>query len=398
MLEKLKNTFFAKKTPTPSARIKSSSALHQLLGQHKKRGDSFARHEISHWKEARNAFYDPTRPSSYAIQQLYADVLLDAHLSALIQTRVLRILHQNFVFKNQEGHVDKNCSAFLSKPWFRTLVGYAVESIFYGYSLIWLSSVRRGAIDTVQMIHRGHVVPARHCIVKDPLNPEKKGLHWKNYPHELLYVSFSSTPAGLLEKAAPMTILKRHSWAHWDEFEQLFGVPFRIAKVNSMQGEQADMMEQVLKQMGSAAYAIIPPTTEIDIKEHGRGDAHKVFEQKIRIIDAQLSKLILGQTMTTDSGASFSQSKIHAQTENYVIQADTIKLLSWLNDSLLPAMKSFGYDIPQNAYIDIIKDFQPAERIEIDSKLLKAGIKLSKEYIESTYGVHIENTPPSSAK
>ena len=173
-----------------------------------------------------------------------------------------------------------------------------------------------------------------------------------------------------------------------------FGVPFRIAKVNSLQGEQADMMEQVLKQMGSAAYAIIPPTTEIDIKEHGRGDAHKVFEQKIRIIDAQLSKLILGQTMTTDSGASFSQSKIHAQTENYVIQADTIKLLSWLNDTLLPAMKSFGYEIPQNAYIDIIKDFQPAERIEIDSKLLKSRNKtLQRIYRKYLWRTHRKYAP-----
>ena len=115
MLEKLKNTFFAKKNPAPSARIKSPSSIHQILGQHKKRTDSFARHEISHWKEARNAFYDPTRPSSYALQQLYADVLLDAHLSALIQTRVLRILHQNFVFKDPQGHVDKNLLRFFEQ-------------------------------------------------------------------------------------------------------------------------------------------------------------------------------------------------------------------------------------------------------------------------------------------
>ena len=97
----------------------------------------------------------------------------------------------------------KTCSAFLSKPWFRTLVGYAVESIFYGYSLIWLSSVRRGAIDAVQMIHRGHVVPARHCVVKDPLNPEKKDSIGEIIPMNCFMYLFPQPPQDYWKKPHP---------------------------------------------------------------------------------------------------------------------------------------------------------------------------------------------------
>ena len=148
-------------------------------------------------------------------------------------------------------------------------------------------------------------------------------------------------------------------------------------------------MERILKEMGSAAYAVIPPSAEIEVKEHGKGDAHRVFEQKIRLIDAQLSKLILGQTMTVDDGSSHSQSQIHAQTESHIIQTDIHKITSWLNETWLPVMRHYGYEIPAGYTIDVFQAMDPHTRLTIDQALLNAGVQLSKAYLERTYQVEI---------
>ena len=67
--------------------------------------------------------------------------------------------------------------------------------------------------------------------------------------------------------------------------------------------------------MGTSAYAVLPIAADLEIIESKTTDAHEVFERKIERINSELSKLYLGQTMTTDDGSSLSQSQTHAATE-----------------------------------------------------------------------------------
>lgn len=375
---------FAKKKENDA--ITKSSVIHIKT---EKQLRNLYRKEIAHWRNARASRYHPEHPSTYGLQDVYMDTMIDGHLTAVINSRILYVQNKKYVVKDDTNKIDRKKTALIAQGWFREIIRYAMESIFYGYSLIWLKTFQGNRVSTVELVDRRHVIPERGIVVQDIY--DKEGISFAQYPHHLLYVQFDNS-IGLLEKAAPLTILKRHSWANWDEFEQLFGIPIRIVKVPNLEAEGVRQVENWLDQMGTAAYAILPTSADIEIKDGNRSDAHQVFSEKIKIVNAELSKLINGQTMTTDSGSSRSQSEVHERTQQEIRKADMANFLLWTNNVLIPALRFHGYPFSSKDYVDKIESTQPFERIRIDEVLLRSGVRLSKDYLEEMYDVSIDDT------
>ena len=353
------------------------------------------RREVEHWQWARNLRYRSSEPLSYALQEVYTDAMVDAHLSAVVTNRVLRLQNKRYVLRNAQGELQKARSQWLQRSWFQELIGHVVSSIFYGYSLIWIKSARAETHQLeLELIDRRHVVPERRRILKG-MQDKKGGLSYTKWPYDLLYAQLGDS-VGLLEKIVPLTILKRHSWANWDEFEQIFGMPIRIAKVPSLETRDTQRIAEWLEEMGTAAYAVLPESAQVEVKESRRTDAHEVFKEKILCINAEISKLINGQTMTVDSGSSRSQSEVHMRTEHEITRADIRNLLCWLNDVLLPALRSHGFDFKEDDRVDIYEEGSMADRMQIDKELLRFGVPLSRAYLSRTYGVEIAGPKAST--
>lgn len=353
------------------------------------------RMEITDWQAARYAMYHTDFSRTYPMQEVYQDLLLDGHLTGITENRTLRSTNNDYVIAIDGVRDDKLTELIADKPWFEQILKYAHESIYYGYSLLWLKDFKKGDIKEIELIPRGLVAPEPRVLLDD--YDSNTGIEIDSVKNILLFASLGST-YGLLEKAAPYTILKRHSWGSWDEFEELFGVPIRVAKVASQSQQVKDEVAGWLDEMGSAAYGVFPIGTEIDIKENSKADAFNVFYQKIRALDKELSKLVLHQTMTTEDGSSLSQSEVHQNTLDELIYSDKKQILSFLNHTLLPAMRGIGYAIPEGAKIIIDQTTDPGKQITIDAELFKGGYKLSKDYIERTYGVEVETMPGSGSE
>ena len=372
----------------------SEAPSHNLHLEIRKQDVSEYRREIEHWQRARSLRRRVKEPLSYALQEVYMDSMIDAHLSAVTANRVLRLQNKRYVVRNTRGELQKEATQWLEKSWFQALIGHVASSILYGYSLIWIKSVNLGTHQLqLELIDRRHVVPERGEVLKE-MEDKQEGLSYADWPQDLLYAQLGDS-MGLLEKIVPLTILKRHSWANWDEFEQIFGMPIRIARVPSLETRDTHRIAKWLEEMGTASYAVLPESAQVEVKESRRSDAHQVFKEKILCINAEISKLINGQTMTVDSGSSRSQSEVHLRTENEVTRADIRNLLCWLNDSLLPALCSHGFNFEKGDRVDIYEEVQAAERINIDKELLRAGVPLSREYLSRTYGVSLSDHEPS---
>ena len=352
------------------------------------------RKELTDWQSARYARYSAENPRTYPMQELYEDVMLDGHLTGITNNRTLRTTNKDYIFTIDGIQNDDLTNLIKDKEWFENIIQWAHESVYYGYSLIWINDFEKGNIKEVSLIPRGIVIPEHKVILYD-LN-SNKGIDYSEIKDVLLYAQFYDN-IGLLEKASVYTILKRHSWGSWDEFEELFGVPIRIAKIASQSEQVKNEVAGWLEDMGSAPYGVFPIGTEVDIKENSKSDAFNVFFQKIKALDAELSKLVLHQTMTTENGSSKSQGEVHENTLEQLVYADEKKELAFLNNRLVPAMRLLGYQIPDNAKISIEKTKDPERQITIDSELLTNGYILTQNYIEGTYGVEIELMPNQSA-
>ncbi|OWP80721.1 hypothetical protein BWK63_09655 [Flavobacterium covae] len=348
------------------------------------------RKELTDWQSARYTRYNVENPRTYPLQELYEDVMLDGHLTGITNNRTLRTTNKDYIFTIDGIKNDDLTYLIKDKEWFENVIQWAHESVYYGYSLIWINDFEKGNIKDVTLIPRGMVVPEYKVILYDVNS--NKGIDYSDIKDVLLYAQFYDH-IGLLEKAAVYTILKRHSWGSWDEFEELFGVPIRIAKIASQSEQVKNEVAGWLEDMGSAPYGVFPIGTEVDIKENSKSDAFNVFYQKIKALDAELSKLVLHQTMTTESGSSKSQGEVHENTLEQLVYADEKKELAFLNNRLVPAMRLLGYQIPDNATISIEKTKDPEKQITIDTELLSNGYVLTQNYIEGTYGVEIESMP-----
>lgn len=349
------------------------------------------RNEITDWQRGRAMRYNVDMPRTYLLQSVYDDAMLDGHLTGITENRTLRTVNKVFAFFDPEGKVDEEISKFIQKKsWFNSITTWAHESIYREYSLIFIKKVENNEIVEVELLERDHVIPDHGVYLKD-IN-DSTGLDYTLFPEILLYAELYK-PAGLLEKAVPYAILKRHSWGSWDEFEELFGVPIRIAKVASQSDTVKKEVAGWLEEMGSAAYGVFPMGTEVEIKENSKADSFNVFFQKIKALDAELSKLILHQTMTTDQGSSKSQGEVHEKTLAELVYSDEVNMLAFLNEKLLPAMRFWGYNIPEGYSIGVAPTLDVNEQIKVDGVLMQNGYVLKQAYLERVYGVEIERMP-----
>lgn len=382
-----KNVKLSKVTP------KNIEAVTKTMVDVIRRQKRIWRKELNDWQVARQRRHSLDNPSNYYLQEVNDDAMMDGHLIAVTGNRTLRTTNKNFIFAI-DGKKDDNLTKYIeAKQWFETAIEQAHISTYRGGICLFIKQYIDGEIVELEPIPYGLYLPEKRIIINDFVG---KGIDITKFDDVLLHTQLYDH-IGLLEKAFPYTCLKRHSWGSWDEFEELFGIPIRIAKIASQSESVKNEVAGWLEEMGSAPYGVFPIGTEIEIKENTKGDAFNVFFQKIKALDSELSKLIVHQTMTTENGSSKAQGGVHENTLNELVKADEKKLLSWLNDVLVPAMRKLGYNIPENARIIVEQTKDPSQQIKIDGVIMQAGYVLTKNYIEEVYGVEIESMPSGNS-
>lgn len=359
--------------------------------------ESLYRKEITDWLDARATRHDPFNALTYPIQQLYKDSMLDNHLQGAIENRILRVINKEFVVKDSEGNVDRKRSAPLQSRWMRHIVRRGMESEFFGYSLIFVNDLLSSSRQVLDL-PRENVLPERGIIIKNAFDPKAAAIPFKEFPNHFIYVQLRSDAIGTLERIAPLTIFKRHSWAAWDQFEQVFGLPIRIARTMINTQKHRDDLQMWLETMGSASYAIFDKQTEIELKENQRTDAFKVFYEKIQALNKEMSKGVVGQTMTMDDGSSKSQGEVHLKIYDEITASDIMNIQEWVTDDVFPVLRYHGFDIPEGYYFELIEreNVKPKDKIEIDKILLENGFNLKPEYIEEFYGSPLDEKTPRS--
>ena len=357
--------------------------------------ESLYRKEVNDWLSARAHRRHPFNPICYPLQQLYKDSMLDNHLQGAIENRLLKTLNKDFFIRDTEGNIDPERSAQIQTRWFRTIVRRALESKFYGYSLMFVSDLTLPSRELVDM-PRENVIPEKGVVVKNSFDPNSERINFRDFPKYFIYMQLGGDAVGVLERIAPLTIYKRHSWASWDQFEQIFGLPIRIARTMINTPKHRDDLQMWLETMGTASYAIFDKQVDIELKENQRTDAYKVFYEKVRALNHEISKGINGQTMTMDDGSSQSQATVHLDIQNEIVAADIQDVQDWVSDELFPILRVHGFDIPEGYYLSVVEreEMNPSEKIKIDSVLLLNGYNIKPEYIEEFYGTPLDEEEP----
>lgn len=339
--------------------------------------------DIDTWRRAIKSAESIHFPKRVLLYDLYDELMLDGHLTAVIEKRKTSIGNAPLVFF-QDGKVDEKVTELIATEPFMNLLGYIIESKMYGHSLIELS-FEGGKIKPL-LIPRKHVMPERGEIIVQ--QTDYSGFSYRRQPYmDYLLEVGESKSLGLLMKAAQYVIYKRGGFGDWAQFCELFGMPFRVAKYEGYDEKTRLELENALKEAGSAAYMVIPKEAEINFIQGSQTGQSVHYDVLVNSCNKELSKLILGQTMTTEESGAYAQAKIHLEVEREIHFADKLFVKNILNEKLLPLMQKHGVIKGAGKF-----GFQESDNIDKKTKLdmdlrLAEKIVIDDDYFYETYQI-----------
>jgi SPP1 gp7 family putative phage head morphogenesis protein len=326
-------------------------------------------------------------PSRIALYQLYNEIALDSHIHGVIQQRVNRLLGLNFQLVNEAGEEVPEAMKLFETSWFYKFLELAIESRWWSHSLIQLWDENENGYGTVKLVPRKHVIPNKGYIMLQQ-EDSTTVIHYREpmYFNYLIEVG-EEMDLGLFNRAAPNFIIKKNAMVFWSKYTELFAMPIRVGKTASRNQADMNRMADNLRKMEAAAYGVFQEGETIEFIESTKGDAYQVYKQLIDTCDAQLSKLFVGQTMTTDNGSSKSQSEVHERVADGIGEADKRFIQFVVNDQLLPKMASHGFKVAGLRFV-WAQAKNKKQQFDMAVKLLEK-YDIDAQYIADEFGIPV---------
>lgn len=197
---------------------------------------------------------------------------------------------------------------------------------------------------------------------------------------------------GLARLAAVAYMCKAWTWKDWMGFADIYGIPMRVGRYgpNASKDDIGVLMSAVAN-LGSDAAAVIPESMRIDFTQaanvNGAGD---FFKGLAEWWDKQMSKAIVGQTMSADDGASLAQAKVHNEVRLDLLEADAKAESNTLNRMFVRAFCDLNF-APGRRYPKLIIDVPQPENLELFIKAVETfvplGLKIEQSVVRDKFGI-----------
>lgn len=243
--------------------------------------------------------------------------------------------------------------AITSKPEFEGLVLDLMDGVPKGFSAVetmWLRDARRWEPAEYRFREQRHFVFDRDTMSMPALlNPAfgpygEPLLPFKWLVHRPKLISGVPIRAGLARTIAICYAAKRFTVADWAAFLEVFGMPIRVGKFPANMASQKAELLKAVRAIGSDAAAVIPAEMNIEFIETKSGaSGTTLFRESAEYWDKMISKVVLGQTMTTDDGSSLAQAKTHDEVRNDILRADQRAIAATINRDLIKPFVDLNY-------------------------------------------------------
>ena len=377
------------------ARSKDRKRLQSIIVDLQRATDALTKKDVGDWRKAWQLAINIDNPDRRWLYDIYRDTLVDLHLSGCIGQRQGFVMSRSFKVVDAKGTENKEAIHYFDQAWFKELLRLALDSVWWGYSLIELGGITvdsngRQCYADVTLIPRKHVIPEYHVIVRNEGESWQSGIDYLEAPYYNTVIAVGRPDdLGVLLKAAPQTIAKKYALAYWDEFAEIFGMPMRVAHTTSRDAAERERISRELKNSGRQQVAVVPTDTEIQFVESSRGDAYNVYNQRVARANSEISKLTIGQTMTIEDGSSLSQSETHLQVLENLVEADRDMLRDMINNQLIPRMIMDGFPLKGLHFEwDYAVDYTPEQQVAYET-MIADRYEVAPSYFAEKYNMPV---------
>lgn len=383
------------------------------------------RTDLKMWREAVGEAENAYWPYRVRMQRMFIDNVLNGHTYSLIERRKDLTLIRKFKICDEKGvKSDVLTQALESQPWFSQFQSYALDAIFYGYSLISLGDVVDGAIENVSIIPRWFISPDRFEVARTVYSPsgtkfkEGDAADWHVYVQTPSDNGVSPCGFGLLYQIALYEIILRNTLGFNADFVELFSQPYRLGKTNKTEESERAEMESALRNMGSRGYAVVDLDETIDFVESKlSGTGWQGYSALMDFCQKNISKLILGHADAMDStpgklggqqgGGDFGEPESPADEAQRDKQTKDGRFMQpIINSQLIPKANNLPLDvkIPEGYHFEYTND-QEVEQMrsredgsnlttaKIAQTMSQAGLQMDSAYFTERTGIKATAIP-----
>lgn len=330
----------------------------------------------------------------------------DTHLFSQMQTRKLAVTGLDWeVQPFSEALEDKEIADFISGQLsalenFDEVLIDMLDAIGKGVSILeieWAVKNGRNVIEDIEYVHPKKLIwdsttdEMMICTKEYPAGiefPENKFV-----VHRYKAKSGHMSRAGIMRVVAWMYLFKNYDIKDWVSFCEVFGMPLRLGKYDAAASEddKKQLMEAIIS-LGTDAAGIVPSSTMIEFIESQKTTSVEIYERLARYCDEQISKAILGQTLTSDSGGgSYAQSKTHNEVRHDLTVADAKALAVTIRRDIIRPLVEFNFGMEANIPLfgfDCREVEDQKEVVEIYKTLVcDMGLEISKSHIYKKFNI-----------
>ena len=162
------------------------------------------------------------------------------------------------------------------------------------------------------------------------------------------------------------------------QYAQLFGIPWRHIETDGSDGAMT-AAQDLLEGIGSSGAAVTGPNVKLNVLEGVSGSAATMPQSHLMdVADRACDILMLGQTLTTDVGASGSRAlgDVHASVRSDILQSVATWVSGIYTNQLIPAIVQMNFG-------KVASEDLPYATLEIpvpkDQKAIAERLKIIKE-------------------
>ena len=376
-----------KKQPTRT-QIASRIILRQQVRQ---------REDVGDWRHALLLAESADHPDRTEIIKVFKDVDLDGHITGIVSSIKNKIKSKPFMIVNAQGELDEDKTALFEKEWFFKFIDFIVEAPFWGYSLVQLGNIKDDGFPDIEMIPREYVVPERELVKKDLFEGTNRNGQNAFFYNELplrdwfIFIG-EKKDMGLFNKATPHALSKKNMFTEMWEYAELFGMPIRKGHTDLNDPERRKNMENMVRQMGSAPWAVLDKDDVIDFVERQSTDPSNVFIEPIKLSNEEISKAFAGQVATFDEKSFVGSAEVQERMFNEFIITFMRNTRFIINNQLITRMvfhrmipSGFSFKWKAEEILSI------TERSKIITDLTKVGYGFTPETVTEEVGIKIED-------
>ena len=332
---------------------------------------------------------------------LYRDLLNDPHVKACTMSRKSGVVRKSWqlesAFSEAENPNLKLIEDVFSSLDLPKLIGEILNAPLFGFQ----------PIEVVWQVSDGLIVPAKveakpqewFCFDKEnnlrlksqkslyegEIVPENKFLCPKHNPTY-------QNPYGekLLASVFWPVTFKKGGIKFWVSFTEKYGMPWAIGKIPRQTLEaEAIRLRDSLENMVQDGVAVFDDNCSIELVESGsKAQSADVYAQLVNFNNEEISKAILGQTLTTQIGqvGSYAVGKVHSAVRDDILSSDIRLVESTLNQLIAWIV---GLNYPSSPAVKFVfkdEDTLKADLANRDKVLKDSGVNFTKEYFIKNYG------------